>query len=266
VVKLHDADFPKILRGPIEFYVDAEDTSLTNIDLIIAGRVVSSSGFNRRWLTWPGAEKLTGTFVLTFKATDEAGHTSQVTRTVRVDNTTPKIATVAPADKALVRGTFTATASGVTDSSGIAKVELWVDGKFAARDISAPFSFPVKTGTRNGALPLEWIAYDTAGNTTSVRHRLNADNKAPTVSITKAPKNKAKVKGKVTVGVAAKDTNGIARVELIVNGKVVATDKTAAYALTVNTAKLAKTMKVQVRAYDKAGNLTVTTSRTWYRS
>jgi hypothetical protein len=266
VVTLHDEDFPKILHGPVNFYVGAEDTSLTNIDLIIDGQVVSSSGFNRRSLTWPGAEKLTGTFALTFKATDEAGHTSQVTRTVRVDNTPPKIAAVTPANKTLVRGTFTATASGVTDASGITEVYLLVNGEFAARDTSAPYRFPVKTGTRTGALRLEWIAYDAVGNMTSVYRTINADNRAPTVSITKAPKNKAKVKGKITVRVAAKDTNGIARVELLVNGKIVATDKTAAYALTVNTAKLAKKMKVQVRAYDKAGNSVVSASRTWYRS
>jgi archaellum component FlaF (FlaF/FlaG flagellin family) len=265
IIKLDEANFPKILHGPIAFHVDADDTSLTNFDLIIDGKVVSSSGFNWRHLPWPGSEKLTGTFDLTFKATDEAGHTSEVTRTVQVDNTMPKIAAVAPASKTLVRRTFTATASGVTDASGIAKVELWVDGQFAARDTSAPYRFPVKTSTRNGPLQLEWIAYDAAGNTGSVYRRVNADNKAPAVSITKAPKHKAKVKGKVTVRVAAKDTYGIARVELLVNGKVVATDKSAAYALTVNTGKLAKTMKVRVRAYDKAGNVTVTSSRTWYR-
>jgi len=29
--------------------------------------------------------------------------------------------------------------------------------------------------------------------------------------------------------------------------------------------KLSKTMKVQVRAYDKLGNATLTSARTWYR-
>jgi hypothetical protein len=38
----------------------------------------------------------------------------------------------------------------------------------------------------------------------------------------------------------------------LVNGKAVATDKTAAYALTVSTTNLAKKMKVQARAYDRA--------------
>ncbi|MBG0560501.1 Ig-like domain-containing protein [Actinoplanes aureus] len=90
-------------------------------------------------------------------------------------------------------------------------------------------------------------------------------NQGPTVSITKAPRNKAKVKGTVKVYVKAADAAGVARVELVVNGKVVSKDVKAGYVLSVNTAKRKKRMKVQVRAYDKLGNVTYTTIRTWYR-
>jgi hypothetical protein len=265
VIKLDEKDFPTILRGPIQFHVLADDTDLVNFDLIIGGAVVSSTGIHSTMLPWPGAEKLTGTYDLTFRVTDGVGHSSEVTRTVRVDNTVPKIAAVAPANKTVVRRTFTATASGVTDASGITKVELWVDAERVVTDKTVPYTFPVKTGTRNGPMQLEWIAYDAAGNTTTVYRWVTADNKGPTVSISKGPKHKAKVKGKVAVGVTAKDANGVARVELLVNGKVVATDKTAAYAFTVDTAKHGKTMKIKVLAYDRAGNVTATSSRTWYR-
>jgi hypothetical protein len=33
----------------------------------------------------------------------------------------------------------------------------------------------------------------------------------------------------------------------------------------VNTAKQKKTMKIQVRAYDRAGNVRYASARTWYR-
>ncbi len=85
------------------------------------------------------------------------------------------------------------------------------------------------------------------------------------MSITKGPKNKAKVKGTVKVSVSAKDTHGIARVELLVDGTVVATDRTAAYTLSVDTTKRKKRMKARVRAYDRAGNVAYTSTRTWYR-
>ncbi|GID95545.1 Ig-like domain-containing protein [Amorphoplanes digitatis] len=85
---------------------------------------------------------------------------------------------------------------------------------------------------------------------------------APTLSITKAPKSKAKVKGTVKVAVQA---SGIARVELLTNGKVIAKDTTSAYLLSVNPTKQPKTMKVRIRAYDKLGNVAYTGTRTWYR-
>jgi hypothetical protein len=69
----------------------------------------------------------------------------------------------------------------------------------------------------------------------------------------------------VTVTASASDKSGVARVQLLVNGKVVATDTTAAYHFTVNTSTYGKTLKVQLRAYDEAGNVTTTSARTWYR-
>jgi hypothetical protein len=68
------------------------------------------------------------------------------------------------------------------------------------------------------------------------------------------------------VGVKATDASGIARVELLINGKVVATDTKAGYVLAFKTKAPKKTMKVQVRAYDKLGNVKYTTTRTWKRT
>ena len=93
-----------------------------------------------------------------------------------------------------------------------------------------------------------------------------ADNVLPTASITTAPKNKAKVKGTVKVYAKAADLSGISKVQLLVNGKVVATDTKAGYMLSYKVAGQKKTMKVRIRAYDKAGNVRYTTIRTYYRA
>jgi hypothetical protein len=107
--------------------------------------------------------------------------------------------------------------------------------------------------------------FDKAGNY-GVRYRqLIADNTPPAVKITSAPKNKAKVKGTVTIKVTAGDKYTVNRVELLVNGKVVATDKTAAYTFSLKVAKYSKTMKIQVRAVDAVGNAKFDTTRTWTR-
>jgi hypothetical protein len=94
---------------------------------------------------------------------------------------------------------------------------------------------------------------------------LIADNKAPTVKITSGPKSGAKVKGTVTVKVSAGDASGVARVELLINGKVVAKDVSAAYVFKIKVSKFPKTMKIQIRAVDRVGNTATTATRTWKR-
>lgn len=59
--------------------------------------------------------------------------------------------------------------------------------------------------------------------------------------------------------------SGVNRVELLVNGKVVAKDVTAGYRFAINTKKYGKKIRIQLRAYDRADNHTVTSTRTWHR-
>ena len=54
---------------------------------------------------------------------------------------------------------------------------------------------------------------------------------------------------------------GINRVEMLINGKVVATDRKAAYRLALNPKKYGKKFTVQLRAYDKAGTVTTLGNR-----
>jgi hypothetical protein len=48
---------------------------------------------------------------------------------------------------------------------------------------------------------------------------------------------------------------------VLINGKDVA----APYSFSVNTTKYGRSIKVQLRAYDKAGNVTTSATRTWHR-
>ncbi|MEV4275994.1 M4 family metallopeptidase [Actinoplanes xinjiangensis] len=197
---------------------------------------------------------------LVVEATDKDGYHSRFTQTVVVDNDGPT-ATVNPKQNTHVRGTFTTSLTALKDPSGVAKAELWANGKY----LGAGYPKKVATGRSSGSVKLVWKLTDKLGNTRSYTRTVIADNKAPSLSITAAPGNKAKVKGTVKVTVKASDGSGIARIELIVNGKVVATDTTAGYVLSVNTKKQKKTMTVRIRAYDKLGNIGYTSTRTWYR-
>lgn len=202
---------------------------------------------------------------LSFRATDLWGHVGVLTRRVVVDTAGPSLPAYSPRVGSVVRGTVTSQVTGVADTHGVARADLWVNGVHAGTDRAAPYALPVRTGGRTGPVTLVWRVTDRLGNTSTRTQRIAADHRPPAVSIGKAPKHKATVRGTVTVPVSASDSSGIARVELLVDGKVVARDTTAAYRLSVNTAKQKKTMKIQVRAYDRAGNVRYASARTWYR-
>ncbi|GIE91737.1 S8 family serine peptidase [Actinoplanes regularis] len=182
-----------------------------------------------------------------------------------IDDSGPTATGIAPRNQVRVRGTFTSSIEDVADASGIAQAQLWANGKYVGADTMAPYSLAVQTGTLNGTVDLTWKLTDTLGNTRDYTGQVIADNAGPTVAITSAPGHKAKVKGTVTIAVKATDPSGVSHVELLVNGKVVARDSTSAYLLAVNTARQAKTMKIQIRAYDKLGNVSYSSARTWYR-
>jgi hypothetical protein len=212
--------------------------------------------------TWTGSGGTSSD--LTVRLTDKVGNTTVITRHVLLDNSGPTATGLSPATNVRVKGTFFSSISGVQDFSGIAYTQLYANGVLVGNDVTYPYGMSVKT-SGSGTMKLVWRLVDKLGNVTTYTRFPIVDNTAPTLTITKAPANKAKVKGTVKVYVSAKDASGIARVQLLVNGKVVATDTAASYVLSVNTKKVAKTMKVQVRAYDKLGNLRSTTTRTWYR-
>ncbi|MEU8237876.1 S8 family serine peptidase [Actinoplanes missouriensis] len=184
------------------------------------------------------------------------------------DTVKPSATTTSPGGGAKLRGSVAVTPVGLKDTggSGIRNVDLYVNGKWHSWDYVAPFAPKLNTKKYNGAIKVQLRLTDKAGNITWLGGRtVVADNTPPKVSITKAPKNKARVKGTVTVSVKASDKYGVSKVQLLVNGKVVATDAKAGYKLSFKVAKQKRTMKVVVRAYDKAGNVTKLATRTYYR-
>ncbi|WP_433724518.1 Ig-like domain-containing protein [Actinoplanes sp. CA-051413] len=238
-------------------------------ELLVGGAVVSSkdlTGGGNLDLRW-NVKVPNGKTPMTVRVRDQAGNVTALTRTVTVDNDRPAIAGSTTAGSA-VRGTFKVTLSGYKDASPFAAFEASLDTPRQLRSYSEANSRAVTIDSRevpNGKYTLGWHAVDAAGNEAVLKRSLTVDNKAPTVSITKAPKNKAKVKKKFTVTAKASDTYGIAKVQLLINGKVVQTDTKAGYSFTINPKRYGKKFTVRVRAYDKAGNATNSATRTYKR-
>ncbi|MEU4561573.1 S8 family serine peptidase [Actinoplanes sp. NPDC023936] len=183
-----------------------------------------------------------------------------------VDTSAPRVTGTSPAQNKRFRGAVTVTATGVADSgSGLSHALLYANGKYVGRDNTAPYALRYSSGKFTGNVNLQWRVYDKAGNYGVYNRRVIADNTAPAAKITSAPKNGKKVKGTVTLKASAGDASGIARVELIINGKVVAKDYKAGYSFKIKVKKYGKKLTVKVRAVDKVGNTRTTAARTWKR-
>src|SRR5690606_781757 len=80
------------------------------------------------------------------------------------DSSAPTVNITAPANGALISGAVEVTASAA-DDTGVAKVELYVDGNMVKADTSAPYSYTWNTlEIGDGAHALMAKAYDAAGN------------------------------------------------------------------------------------------------------
>ncbi|BCY15494.1 Ig-like domain-containing protein [Actinoplanes sp. L3-i22] len=239
-------------------YVRAEVTDespITRTEWWVNGSLVSTSFPTFEW----DAQAITApTATVELRIWDAAGNPSSKSFPVNIDKAAPA-ATVTPAQNTLVRGTTFVTTIKATDRNGIAYTAL------EAPDNVGPLtSARVRTG-RDGARTVTWVMIDKLGNYAYLKRTVIVDNTAPAVAFKSAPANKAKLRKTVTVKATATDRNGIAKVQLLVNGKVVATDTRSAYTFTLNPKKYGKTFTVQLRAYDRAGNLKVTTKRTYRR-
>jgi len=238
-------------------------------ELVVGGAVVSSKDLHyggNLELTWD-VKVPNGKTAMTVRVRDQAGNVTALTRTVIVDNDRPVI-TGSTTAGSLVRGDFTVSLTGYRDASPFSAFEASLDTATHFRRYAEANSRSVTIYSRevpDGKYTLGWHAFDAAGNDGVVKRSLIVDNTAPAVSITKAPKNKAKVTKSFMVTAKATDTNGIAKVQLLVDGKVVKTDTKAGYSFMVNPKKYGKKFKVQVRAYDKAGNVRYSSVRTYKR-
>ncbi|SDT74731.1 Ig-like domain-containing protein [Actinoplanes derwentensis] len=253
-----------------ELTVDAtDDVYAIGSELIVNGQVISSRDARRgerldlRWnITVPN-----GRTPMTIRVWDEVGNVSTSTRTVTVDNDRPVITGTTTAGSA-IRGAFKVSLGGYRDASPFSGFEASLFGAKRSITYIQENSRTVTIDSRDapdGKYTLGWHAYDAAGNKATLTRPLIVDHKRPTISITSAPKNKAQVKTKFKIKAKASDVYGVSKVQLLINGKVVQTDSTAGYAFTVNPKKYGTKFTVRIRAYDRAGNVRYSPTRTYRR-
>jgi hypothetical protein len=206
-----------------------------------------------------------GTIAVTISIVDRAGNENLNDLTLTVDNTAPT--GVFRPSGTYLRGTFTAWPYESDDNIFVLSMASYLDNhRGGGTTERQPFSVRVNSNAvKDGKHTLSFELTDLAGNVRAARRTVYIDNTVPSLNVTNAPKNQAKLTKKVTLKARATDKYGVAKVQLLVNGKVVATDTTAGYQFTLNPKKYGKKFTVQMRAYDRAGNVRYSTKRTHRR-
>jgi hypothetical protein len=250
--------FGSRVRGVVTFRAMYASSDTARIELLDAyGKVVARSAAAPWTMTW-NTRGLSGAQALSVRVFDRADNGRYLTGTYHVDNSGPAVSAMTPGNRALVRGSVR-TSARASDPSGIRSARV-TGGKAT----SSPWVWTV-TPKAQGNHTIEWVVTDNLGNTTVARRVVVNDTVAPALKLTKAPKNNTKLRKNTTLAASASDKNGVAKVQLLVNGKVVATDTKAGYSFTLNPKKYGKTFRVQLRAYDKAGNVKTLGKRTYRR-
>ena len=172
-----------------------------------------------------------------------------------VDTQPPTVAFTAPGAGAAVRGVVNVSANA-SDNVAVAHVDFYDGSTLVGSDSSAPYSVPWTTGG-DGPHTLTVTAFDTAGLSSSDTRTVAVDNTPPAATVT-GPAG-GTVSGTVSITADSADPapgSGVASVQFLVDGTVIATDTTSPYSTSWNSAITANgSHAITVRATDGAGNI-----------
>jgi hypothetical protein len=164
------------------------------------------------------------------------------------------VSITAPPSGAILRGTVSVNANA-SDNVAIAHVDFFDGSALIGSDSTAPYAVSWTTAG-DGAHTLTATAYDTAGLTSSDARAVAVDNTSPLISVT-SPSG-GNVAGTVALVADSSDPapgSGVASVQFLVDGTAVASDTTAPYQATWNTATAANgAHTISARATDGVGN------------
>ena len=138
---------------------------------------VAGSEFTAAGVPVGGADGTDAT--LTVVATDAAGHTGQTTLTLHVNRTPPVVTLTSPAAGDVVQGPVVDVAGTVSDAS---PVTLSLNGDVIPVGAGGLFTGQVAAG--DGAVSIQAVAVDAAGNTGAASLGVTFDSVPPAIAIT----------------------------------------------------------------------------------
>jgi hypothetical protein len=251
------------LRGTVVLQATASDTvGVAKVEFYVGQTLVGTDSASPYAVSWSTSDVADGAQTLTVKAFDKAGNVRTSAEVgVTVDNTAPATAFNVPAQGAHLRGAVPVSATA-SDTFGVERVEFHAGTTLLGTDTTAPHEVSWDTqGMADGAQTLTVKAFDKAGNVGTSEVGVVVDNTAPTTDLS-APAQNARVRGTVPVSATSSDTVGVERVEFYANSTLLGMDTTAPYAVSWDTTAWANGgVTLTTRAYDTAGNVTVSAGR-----
>ena len=178
---------------------------------------------------------------------------------ILADSNAPGVAIVAPSDNETVSGKVQVSATA-SDNVGVTKVTFAVDGVWAGRDLTAPYTFNWDT-TRyaDGIAKLQATAFDAAGNKKRYTRYVTVNNQGPDAEapgvLISSLFDGGTVSDTVQVSATASDNVGVTKVIFAIDGVWAGKDTAAPYTFNWDTSKHAGGIaEVRATAFDAAGN------------
>ncbi|OJT18181.1 hypothetical protein BO221_42635 [Archangium sp. Cb G35] len=252
--------------GTVQVSASASDTGgVAQVELYADGVLLGTDTSAPYAVSWNSATVADGAHSLTARAYDIAGNVRTSTAVVvTTDNTAPDAALTSPSQAMFLKAGSIVLEATASDTVGVVRVEFHDGAVLLGTDTSAPYAMSWNTAAvGEGSHTLTVKAYDGVGNVrTSAGVTVTVDRTAPATAIS-APAQNALVRGIVPVSATASDSGGVDRVEFYAGGTLLGTATTAPYVVSWDSTALADgAVTLTTRAYDLAGNVTQSASRT----
>lgn len=239
-----------------------DKAGIDHAELWADGVLQGTSTLSQPWFTWHDATRGKTSANVEIRVVDRVGLTTTKAFRLNIDNAAP-VLKVSPGNRTLVRGKQLTVTWTATDRNRILLPSSPLPG---SQLITSPAVWQYTVALhKDGPVSTGYVAVDEYGNRTYIDSTVIVDNTAPSVAFAKAPKDNATLKSSVQFTAAAGDTNGIGKLQLVVNGSVIATSTDPHHTFTLNPTKYGKRFTVAFRAYDKAGNQRDSSKRTYHR-
>ncbi len=258
-IEITSPSYGAIVRGIIAISAEVTDqySSVSKVEFYIDNVLLRRFYYSPYTYSLNTSLYIDGPHELEVVAYDSFGNNNTEKITVTIDNTAPSLEILSPIDGSLIKGPINITASAQDETTGVKKVEFYIDSILIDEISEAPYTTIYdSTAITDGSHTIIVIAYDNANNTAQESVSIEVDNTAPTIEIL-SPTNNSEVSGTIKIEIKVEDpVAGVDTVQVFINDEKIAEEKnTTSLTVELDTTKYDDgTYTISIVAIDKIGN------------